>query len=64
MQYFCKRNMKRRIFLFHLTCCKAQYLAARCDRMAREAYLLHRTLQDPIASCNQTRIALPKDWLS
>ena len=56
--------MKRGIFLFSLTCCKAQYRAARCDRMAREAYLLHRTLQDPIASCNQTKIALPKDWLS
>ena len=47
-----------------LTCCRAQYLVAKYDPMEREACRLRHTHLGPIASYNQTKIALPRDSLS
>ena len=53
-----------RWILKYITCCRAQYLVARCDRMVRGACLLLHTRLDPISSYSQTKIAPPTDWLS
>lgn len=37
-----------------LTCCKGQCPAAKCGRMAREAFARRRILSDPIAICNRS----------
>jgi hypothetical protein len=47
--------------LENLTCYRAQYLVSRYDQMVRAAYRLLHILQGPIASYNQTKIALPID---